>query len=186
MAEEINAMTGGGEPGAVNSGSGGGNQLGQEKTYTQADFDKAIQSEADRRVNQALENQKKQYENDFEERLKTEIEKAEKRAKMSAEERAKEDFENDRKSFEEERARYTTEKMQFECAKLLGELKLPVGFAELLTGKDIEETKSNIKTFEKSFNKAVQAAVEERVKGKAPTTGNGMIETDPFLKGFGG
>ncbi len=32
------------------------NQLGQEKTYTQAEFDKALLAETDKRVNQAFFN----------------------------------------------------------------------------------------------------------------------------------
>ena len=38
------------------------NNEGQEKTYTQAEVDSLLQSEADRRVTSALAKQKKEYE----------------------------------------------------------------------------------------------------------------------------
>lgn len=186
MAEDLNVTVGGSEPGAGNA-TGDSNQSEQESvSYTQEDFNKALQSETDKRVSQALKTQKEQLEGDFEKRLKSELENAEKRAKMSAEELARADFEEERKSFEAERTRHNAEKLQFECAKQLGEAGLPVGFAELLTGKDEEAIRSNIKTFSESFSKAVMAEVEERIKGKAPDTGNKNTESDPFLKGFGG
>ena len=52
------------------------NQLGQEKTYTQAEFDKALLAETDKRVNQALENKKAEWEKDYSERLKAEKDEA--------------------------------------------------------------------------------------------------------------
>lgn len=187
MAENPNAMAGGGELGAVNPENGnpemsGSNQLGQERTYTQAE----VLAEADKRVNQALENQKKQFDSDFDKRLKAEIDKAEKRAKMTAEERAREQLKEEREQLDADISQHNADKLRYDCAKQLNDADIPVSFAELLTGADSEATAANIKLFKSELDKAVQAEVEKRLKGKAPATGGGMdTASDPFLMGFG-
>lgn len=144
------------------------NQLGQEKTYTQAEFDKALLAETDKRVNQALENKKAEWEKDYSERLKAEKDEAARLAKMSADERAKAEFEKEKELFNNERSTYQRDKLVFECTKQLASENLSVEFAEILTGTDAESTKSNIDKFKTAFNKAVEASVEERLKGNTP------------------
>lgn len=82
------------------------NQLGQEKTYTQAEFDKALLAETDKRVNQALENKKAEWEKDYSERLKAEKDEAARIAKMSADERAQAEFDKRVKDFEDREAKH--------------------------------------------------------------------------------
>ncbi len=185
MAEETNVTTGGGTgvtadtQSAASTDTANG-QAQNERTYTQAEF----KSLSDKMVSKALETAKANWEKGLKERLQNERDEAARLATLSAEERAKEEFENEVKAFKADKAKHDAERLQFECAKQLGEAKLPVSFAELLTGKDAETTKSNIEAFKTEYDKAVQAEVEQRMKGKAPAMGQNMT-SDPFLKGFG-
>ena len=80
-----------------------------------------------------------------------------------------------------------TERMEFEAQKELMKQKLPLEFAPMLAGADVEETMENVAMFKKLFLKAVEKTLSERLKGSEPKTG-GIDEddgSDPFLRGFG-
>ena len=80
-----------------------------------------------------------------------------------------------------------TERMEFEAQKELMKQKLPLEFAPMLAGAEVEETMENVAMFKKLFLKAVEKTLSERLKGSEPKTG-GIDEddgSDPFLRGFG-
>ena len=80
-----------------------------------------------------------------------------------------------------------TERMEFEAQKELMKQKLPLEFAPMLAGADVEETMENVAMSKKLFLKAVEKTLSERLKGSEPKTG-GIDEddgSDPFLRGFG-
>ena len=80
-----------------------------------------------------------------------------------------------------------TERMEFEAQKELMKQKLPLEFAPMLAGADVEETMENVAMFKKLFLKAVEKTLSERLKGSEPKTG-GIDEddgSDPSLRGFG-
>ena len=80
-----------------------------------------------------------------------------------------------------------TERMEFEAQKELMKQKLPLEFAPMLAGADVEETMENVAMFKKLFLRAVEKTLSERLKGSEPKTG-GIDEddgSDPFLRGFG-
>lgn len=183
MDENTNA-TAGGDTGAA-SATGEGNQQGQqeEKTYTEKDF----QSEVDKRVTAALKTAHTKWQAEYEQKLKDEKDEAARLAKMSADERAKAEFDKRVKEFEDREAKHNAERLTFECTKQLAGENLPVEMADMLTGKDAESTKANIETFKVVFGKAVEASVTERMKGKAPKTGNAQSDGwfDSVRKGAG-
>ena len=105
---------------------------------------------------------------------------------MSADERARAEMEKKQKAFDEERNQYMSEKMEFEAAKELSKQKLPLTFAKILTGGDMDATIANIETFKEEFLKAIEEALAERLKGSVPKTGTVQkFDSDPFLNGFG-
>ena len=63
--------------------------------------------------------------------------------------------------------------LMLEMTKVLAERNLPVEFMEYLIGDDDESTLERIKTFEKKYKAAIEAAVNEKLKGKTPTAGAG-------------
>ena len=55
-----------------------------------------------------------------------------------------------------------------EAKNRLAEKKLPVGIAEVLNYADADSCNKSIEAVEKAFQEAVQAAVEEKLKGGTP------------------
>ena len=169
--DETTTATVGGSAGADSAiaqdnreGSSGGNTAQDTKTYTAEE----LQAETDRRVNMALEKANAQAEADFEKRLAAEHEKWEKQSKMTAAEREAAARKEEQAQFEAERQKFNAEKLEYDCTKQLAAAGLPVDFAKMLTGADADETKANIDSFKAAFDKAIEAAVTERLKGKAP------------------
>lgn len=58
-----------------------------------------------------------------------------------------------------------TERMEFEAQKELMKQELPLEFAPMLAGADVEETMENVAMFKKLFLKAVEKTLSERLKG---------------------
>lgn len=173
MAENTTATNGvqdGANATDTNNGSGQNNTNTQtggqtERTYTEAEFI----SEVDRRVSQA----QAKWSAELDKKLNSARSEGERLAKMNADERAKAQFQTDKQNFETERAKYEAERLEFEAVKQLSEGKLPVSFAKMCVGKDAEETKTNIEAFKTAWGEALQNAVNERMKGTTPKTGNG-------------
>lgn len=149
-------------------------------TLTQEELNAKMQSEADRRVSEAL----KKFEAKKDKELAAKVEQAkleaEELAKLSAEERAKVErekeslkFQEDQKAFESERQAFQREKLLLETEKQLSAEKLPPEFASFVLGEDAEKTHENIKVFSEQFQQAVQAQVNDVLKGKAPLVGAG-------------
>ena len=128
----------------------------KEKTFTQEELDKIIEKRLARALKKADE----------------EKQEAEKLAKMSAEERAKAEFEKEKQKFEDERKQYQREKMELEVIKQMSSKGLPTEFATYLIADDAETALNNIKTFEAEWQKAIEKAVNEKLKGSTPKTGN--------------
>lgn len=150
----------------------------EEKTYTEEELAKEVEKR--------LSELKAQWEKENEQIILSERDEAARMATMSADERARAEMEKRQKAFDEERSKYLTEKMEFEAGKELAKHNLPLSFAKLLSGNDIDDTLSNIENFKQEFLKAVEAALSERLRGSTPKIGAAhKSESDPFLSGFG-
>ena len=131
---------------------------------------------------------------------KSDNEKVEKKETAKNDERKNSDYEDSQKerAYEkednggdleekEDDKDLNTERMEFEAQKELMKQKLPLEFAPMLAGADVEETMENVAMFKKLFLKEVEKTLSERLKGSEPKTG-GIDEddgSDPFLRGFG-
>lgn len=144
-----------------------GNGNNSELTFTQADFEKRLQSETDKRVTEALNTQRAKLEEEFANRQK----EAERLAKLSAEEREKETRQKEREKLDAERAAFERERLVFEVGKQLAKEGLDPNFAEFLAGESAEASAENIKAFKAAFKKAVEAGVTERLGSKPPKAG---------------
>ena len=112
----------------------------------------------------------------MEENTNTQIEEEIARREAAAE------MEKTRAELEAKIAAFEREKLKYETAKTLGEKKLPVEFAEYLIAEDEEKTAARIKKFEAEYLKAVESAVNEKLKGSAPPSGNATIQQPSFMK----
>lgn len=91
----------------------------------------------------------------------------------------------ERKEFENEKKSYLEEKLEFHAKKALSEEGLPVSFSKLLCGESEEETLENIALFKEEFLKTVEAELSKKLKGSTPKTVSDMETFDSFLNGFG-
>ena len=138
------------------------------KTYTQEEVLALLQSEADKRVNQALAKQKKQYEKQLS------------LSKLDGEERAKAEKDNRIAELEEQLAAFQIEKNRSELKSVLSARGLSAEFADIVAiNDDIEASQANIDKLDKLFKAAVKAEVEKRLAaGGRDIKGNGASTTE--------
>lgn len=133
----------------------------ETKTYTQEEVLQLIQSEADKRVSQALKTQQKKYEKQLS------------LSKLDGDERAKAEKDNRIAELEEQLAQFQVERNRSELKSVLSSRGLSAEFADIISiNDDIEASQANIDKLDKLFKAAVKAEVEKRIAGNAPK-GNG-------------
>lgn len=141
-----------------------------EKTYTQDEVLQLIQSEADKRVSQALKTQQKKYEKQLS------------LSQLDGDERAKAEKDNRIAELEEQLAQFTIERNKSELKSVLSSRGLSAEFADIINiTDDIEASQANIETLDKLFKSAVRAEVEKRLAGSAPK-GNGVAVSPAITK----
>ena len=138
----------------------------EEKTYTQEEVLKLLQSETDKRVSQALKTQQKK----FEKQLSL--------SKLDDNERAKAEKDNRIAELEEQLAQFQIEHNKSELKSVLSSRGLSAEFADIIAiSDDIEASQANIDRLDKLFKSAVKAEVEKRLAGNAPK-GNGSSSAE--------
>lgn len=154
-----------------NTGVNENNENQQEtKTYTAEEVAKLIQAEADRRTNQALAKQKKEYEKKLSLSSLDEQQRKEAEAQMKIEE------------LQSQLAAFQIEKNRSELKSVLSSRGLSAEFADIINiGEDIEEAQAMIDKLDKLFKQSVKSEVEKRLAGNSPK-GNGGGSTDEITK----
>lgn len=140
------------------------------KTFTEEELKQAIDA-AVKEAATAAETKVREEES----RKAAEKEEADKLAAMDEKEREKAILEKREKELAEKEAAIAKREAKTLAAGLLTENGLPTDIADLVIGGTSEVTKSNVALMKTSFDKAVEAAVVERLKGKSPDTGNTNI-----------
>lgn len=136
------------------------------KTYTQEEVLKLLQSETDKRVNQALATQQKKYEKQLS------------LSKLDGDERAKAEKDNRIAELEEQLAQFQIERNKSELKSVLSSRGLSAEFADIIAiNDDIEASQANIDKLDKLFKNAVKAEVEKRLAGSTPK-GNGTAPAE--------
>lgn len=132
-------------------------EVAEEKTFTQEEVLKLIQSEADKRVSQALATQQKK----FEKQLSL--------SKLDDNEREKAQKDDRIAELEAQLAQFNIERNRSELKSVLSSRGLSAEFADIITiGDDITEAQINIDKLDKLFKAAVRAEVEKRLAGSTP------------------
>ncbi len=149
-------------------------------SMTKEEYDKALQTEADRRVAQAVKKREEQHKKELELKTEEARREAEELAKLSAEERNKVEKEREelritkeRESLASERREFEHEKLKLQAEKELVTRNLPAEFAPYIYGDNAEDTMERISTFEEQWQKALQGAIEDRLRVKSPKVGGG-------------
>ena len=158
----------------VNENENNENQQQEAKTYTAEEVAKLIQAEADRRTNQALAKQKKEYEKKLSLSSLDEQQRKEAEAQMKIEE------------LQSQLAAFQIEKNRSELKSVLSSRGLSAEFADLINiTDDLEESQKNIDTLDRIFKAAVKAEVEKRLAGNSPKGSGGQSQPmtkEDFLK----
>lgn len=138
----------------------------EDKTFTQEEVLKLIQSEADKRVSQALATQQKKYEKQLS------------LSKLDGAEREKAEKDNKIAELQEQLAQFQIEKNRSELKSVLSSRGLSAEFADILNiTDDIETSQASIDKLDKLFKAAVKAEVEKRLAGNTPK-GNGASSAE--------
>ena len=153
----------------VSQGQDEGQQ--EEKTYSQDDLDKAV-SEATKGYVSQDKLQEIIDKTIAKERKK--VEEAERLSKLSEKERAEEQAKLDKQEIEELRAKLAMKDLEDDTIKELKEQELDSDFLEFVIADDAEKTLEKIKRFKPLFDRAVNQAVDERVRGKSPQGTNNL------------
>lgn len=145
------------------------NQEQGTKTYTEEEVAKLVQAEADRRTNQALAKQKKEYEKKMSLSSLDEQQRKEAEAQMKIEE------------LQNQLAQFQIEKNRSDLKSVLSTRGLSAEFADILAiSDDLEASQANIDKLDKLFKAAVKSEVEKRLAGNSPK-GNGG-QSQPMTK----
>lgn len=140
------------------------------KTYTAEDVAKLIQSETDKRVNQALKTQQKKYEKQLS------------LSKLDGDERAKAEKDQEIAELKEQLAAFQIERNKSELKSVLSSRGLSAEFADIINiSDDIEASQANIDKLDKLFKAAVRTEVEKRLAGNTPK-GNGSSAAAEITK----
>jgi exonuclease VII large subunit len=141
-------------------------------TVSRDELQKMIDSGADKRVSQALKTAREKWESEISEKIQRERSEAEELAKMTEAERLQREFDKQKQSFEDERKSFLREKLELQTVKTLQAEDLPTEFSEFVLSDSAERVNENIKRFKEQWQKAIEKAVDERLKGSTPKGSN--------------
>ena len=154
-------------------------QQNEDKTFTQADIDKAVAEATKDMLSQDKVNEI------VEKRLAREREKAERErtqaeelAKLSAEERKQKEFEIEmaekQAEYDKQMQEFAKMKADFEKTQLLAQVQkelndrnLPIGMANQLVANTAEESMKNIQNFEKDWKDSLQKELDKKLKNSS-------------------
>ena len=126
------------------------------------------QAEFDRRMQKAIQTSLTKEKEKWQAMTDDKLSEAEKLAKMTKEEKAQYMQQKKEKELSDREAAITRKELMAEAKNTLAGKNLPQELAEVLNYADAESCNKSIAAVEKAFQSAVQAAVEERLKGKDP------------------
>lgn len=168
-----------GTTGGNSDGTGEGNDAGttgaddaaggeDKKTFDDILKDTDYQSEFDRRVQKAINTALAKQKDKYEALMDDKLSEAEKLSKMTKDEKEQYLTQKKEQDLIRREAEVTRKELMAEAKNTLAEKKLPVALADVLNYSDAETCKTSIEAVEKAFQSALEAAVEEKLKGGAP------------------
>lgn len=151
-----------------------------QQTDTNKEGDATTKTYTDDDINSLKEQWQKEQNEENEKKLKEGIAKAleeERRvSKLSKEDKEKEEKQKLLDEIEALKKEKELSKLKEKALNSLSEQKLPHAFLDFILGADENATNQNISNLKTEFDKAVQMQVEERLKGKTPTSGSNTDE----------
>ena len=142
------------------SGENGNNAGNKDRSFTQEDMDKLaskVRAEEKAKTDKAIE-----------ERVKEAMAEYDRQAKLTQEERDKEARSKREKELAERENKITLRERKLEAASQLSEKGVPTEFVDYVVDMDAEKMKDKIDSFSKSYAKAVEKGVTDKLKGTPP------------------
>lgn len=176
---------GGNGGGAAGGGDGAGAASGDgNKPVSFDDFlaNKENQAEFDRRVQKATQTAIANAQEKWQLMTDDKISEAEKLACMTKEEKAQYLTQKHEKELANREAQITRRELMAEAKNTMTEKGLPLSLADVLNYTDADACNKSIAAVEKAFNAAVQATVEEKLKGGTPPKGAGGSDDTKTLE----
>lgn len=167
---QVFAEGGESDPGSGAAG-GGTEERGEEQkppSFDELLKDESNRAEFDRRIKEATSTAVKEAQEKWKLLTDDKVSEAEKLAKMNQEEKDRYMQKKKERELADREAKITKRELMAEAKNTLAEKKLPVSLAEVLNYADAETCNKSIAAVEKAFQEAVQAAVQERLKGGRP------------------
>ena len=153
--------------------SDGGETGGMEENTDSQSVDDFIEKdgnkeEFEKRMKKAVETAVSEAQKKWESLTDDKLSEAEKLARMTKEQKEQYLQQKKEKEISEREAAVTKKELMAEAKNTLSEKKLPTSLAEVLDYSDADACSKSIEVVEKAFQSAVEAAVEERLKGGKP------------------
>lgn len=166
MNLQLFADNGDGDLESGSNGGGTGSEGSKEMNFDDFLKEGGNQAEFDRRVQKAIQTSLTKEKEKWQAMTDDKLSEAEKLAKMTKEEKAQYMQRKKEKELSDREAAITRKELMAEAKNTLAGKNLPQELAEVLNYADAESCNKSIAAVEKAFQSAVQAAVEERLKGK--------------------
>lgn len=158
----------GGDGGGTGDGGQGGTGGEQKKSFDDILADKDYQAEFDRRMQQGINTAVTKAKEKWEILTDDKVSEAEKLAKMNKDEKAQYMQQKKEKELADREANIVKKELMAEAKNTLAEKNLPAELADILNYTDADSCKKSIERVESAFQKAVEAGVQERLKGDKP------------------
>ena len=163
----------GNEDGAGAGSGDGGNEMSFDDFLGQAEN----QAEFDRRVQKAVNTAVTKAQEKWQALTDDKLSEAERLAKMTKEEKEQYQRQKKEKELSDREAAITRKELMAEAKNTLASDGLPQELAEVLNYTDADSCKKSMEKVKTVFQKAVETAVEEKLKGGKPP--KKAPETDP-------
>lgn len=182
MAEEINAQA------TAEQTAGAQVEGNTEGQAQETSFDELIstkyQSDFDKKVEKALTTARAKWEADKSVELENAKSEAAKLAKMTKDQKDAYEMEKRLGELEAREKEVSKRELKGEAILTLAQEGLPKELSEILDYTDADKCKKSIDAVKTAFNTALQAAVQERLKGSTPKASDGNGEIDGVMAAF--
>lgn len=146
------------------------------------------QAEFDRRMNKGIQTALAKEKERLEALADEKISEAERLSKMTELERKAYEQKKEAEKIQQRERDITRRELMAEAKNTLGEKKLPISLADILDYSDAEKCNSSLAIVEKVFNEAVEAGVNEKLKGGPPPKdvppGNSLEEMEKEIMNY--
>lgn len=175
---QLFADNGGDPPAASGSDNGGGSDPaaagdppGDKGVGDKVTFSPEQQAEVDRILGERLGKAQTKWEKDFQAKLDEAKTEAEKLAKMNADQKAEYEKQKRETELNKRESEITRRELRATALETLAEKGLPKSLADILDYSDADTTNKSLEAVDKAFMEAVEAGVNERLKGRPPGGG---------------